>query len=37
MFSHRGACLDALGEMMELRLHSRSVHLWAPMKPSRIR
>src|SRR5260370_37661992 len=28
MFTHRGACLSALGEMMEHGLNSRSVYLW---------
>jgi fatty-acyl-CoA synthase len=28
MFTHRGACLNALGEMMEHGLNSRSVYLW---------
>ena len=28
MFTHRGACLNALGELMEHGLNSRSVYLW---------
>jgi fatty-acyl-CoA synthase len=28
MFTHRGACLNALGELMEHGLNARSVYLW---------